>query len=48
MGDYNSVSFEATIEIDVNGEPLQKVYDQAWAVVTNEVGKRIMEATGEV
>ena len=48
LGDFNSVSFEASVDIDVNDDPVKRVYDQAWSMVTNEVNKRVMETTGEV
>lgn len=43
LGDYNSVTYEARVEVEVNGDPVKTVYDQAWALVTNEVAKRIAE-----
>lgn len=43
LGDYNSVSYEASVEVEVNGDKVQDVYDQAWQLVTNEVQKRILE-----
>lgn len=43
LGDYNSVSYEASVEVETNGDPVKKVYDQAWQLVTNEVAKRIAD-----
>lgn len=43
LGDYNSVTYEASVEVDTNGEPIKDVYDKAWVLVTNQVKKRILE-----
>lgn len=29
--------------VETNGDPVKKVYDQAWQLVTNEVAKRIAD-----
>lgn len=43
LGDYNSVSYEASVDVEINSDPVKKVYDQAWQLVTNEVAKRLAE-----
>lgn len=43
LGDYNSVTYEASVDIDLNGDSIKEVYDKAWNVVTAQVAKRILE-----
>ena len=43
LGDYNSVTYEASVDIDLNGDSIKDVYDKAWNVVTAQVAKRILE-----
>lgn len=43
LGDYNSVTYEASVDVDTNGESVAAVYNKAWALVTKQVEKRILE-----